>query len=236
MKRRYWKVWGVCFVILFIYLCNKQHDLVVTTVKPEYDSISENADWIFGRFSSGKIVHARECLEIAEGWDAVGSIWPLYLALVVVSLTAGTAWGYYLRGNDNAADHDREISVLEQKYRRYVEDANKKYQEAENKDAQSQSRMREVIDREGWVKYVEKAAEEKVRDIEKTKGEEVEAVKKQLQNLQEDHKNRGHKMEGLEKDKIDLKRKYISNEKEILKLQEDNIALKKENLALKKEK
>jgi len=52
----------------------------------------------------------------------------------------------------------------------------------------------------------------------------AKAVTKQFQSLQEDYRKRCHKMEGLENEKIDLKRKNISLEMEVIKLQEENLS------------
>lgn len=234
MIRRHWKVWGICFVILLIYLNYKQHDMVFAWLKPGADSISDKAEWIYLQYTGGKIVHARECLEVAEGWDALTAIWPLSVVLVIVSLAAGVAGGYALRDDDNAERHKRELSDLESRYRQRIEVADRKYSQGEIWESNSRRRFREVDQKEAAVKRREKAVEEKERDIEKIVEERVLAIRKQFQSLQEDHRNRCHKMEGLEKEKIDLKRKNISLEKEVLKLQEENLALTKENLALKR--
>lgn len=233
MIRRHWKVWGICFVILLIYLNYKQHDMVVTKVRPERDHISENADWIFGKYSSGKVVHARQCLEVAEGWDALTAIWPLSLILLIVSLTAGMAGGYALRDDDNADRHERDLSDLERKYQWRIEIADRNYRQAEIWESTSRRRSSEADQKEAAVKRREKSLEEKERDVEKIVEERVQATRKQLQGLQEDHKNRCHKMEGLEKEKIDLKRKNISLEKEVLKLQEENLAGAQEKIKRK---
>lgn len=234
MIRRHWKVWGICFVILLIYLNYIQHDMVFAWLKPGADGISDKAEWIYLQYTGGKIVHARECLEVAEGWDALMAIWPLSLILVIVSLTAGIAGGYALRDDDNAASHERDLSDLESKYQWRIEIADRNYRQAEIWESSSRRRSREADQKEAAVKRREKSLEEKERDIDKIVEERVQSTRKQLQGLQEDHKNRCHKMEGLEKEKIDLKRKNISLEKEVIKLQEENLALTKENLALKR--
>lgn len=234
MIRRHWKAWGICFVILLIYLDYRQHDMVVTRVRPERDQISENAEWIFGKYSSGRIVHARQCLEVVEGWDGMRAIWPLSLTLLIVSLAAGIAGGYALRDDDNADRHRRELSDLESRYRQRIEAADRKYEQAGIWESSSRRRSREADQKEAAAKRREKAVDEKEQNIDKIVEEKVQTVRKQFQGLQEDHRNRCHKMEGLEKEKIELKRKNISLEKEIIKLQEENLALTKENLALKR--
>lgn len=236
MIRRHWKVWGICFVILLIYLGFKQHNMVVTRVRPERDCISENAGWIFGKYSSGRIVHARQCLEIAEGWDGLTAIWPFSLALIIVSLITGTAGGYALRDDDNADRHKRELSDLESRYRQRIEAADRKYEQGEIWESNSRRRFKEADQKEADANRREKAAEEKERDIDKIVEERVQAFKKQFQHLQEDHKNRGHKMEGLEKDKVELKRIVLAKDKEIIQLGEENLAMRKEILSLKREK
>lgn len=234
MIRRHWKAWGICIVVLLIYLNYRQHDMVVTRVRPERDQISENAEWIFGKYSSGRIVHARQCLEVAEGWDGLTAIWPLSLTLLIVSLAVGIAGGYALRDDDNADRHRRELSDLESRYRQRIEAADRKYEQAGIWESSSRRRSREADQKEAAAKRREKAVEEKEQNIDKIVEEKVQAIRKQFQGLQEDHRNRCHKMEGLEKEKIDLKRKNISLEKEVLKLQEENLALTKENLTLKR--
>lgn len=236
MIRRHWKLWGICFVILVAYLNYKQHDMVVTWLKPGADNISKNAGWIYGKYSSGKVVHARECLEVAEGWDALEAIWPLALVLLVVSHVAGIAGGFAFRDNDNAANHERELSDLESKYQQRIEVADRKYSQGEIWESNSRKRSREADQKEADIKRRENSVAKKELEIEKIVDEKVLATKKLLQSIQEDHTKRGHKMEGLEKEKIELKRKNITLEKDIFKLHEDNLALAKENLELKKEK
>lgn len=84
------------------------------------------------------------------------------------------------------------------------------------------------------AKHLENWALKRVMEVNKNWEENTQSTRKQLQHLQEDHKNRGNKMEGLEKDKIDLKRKNIILEKENIELRQENLDLMKENLALKK--
>lgn len=236
MIRRHWKFWGICFVILVVYLNYKQHDMVVTWLKPGADNISDKAGWIYGKYSSGSVVHARECLEFAEGWDALEAFWPLSLVLLVVSLITGVAGGYDLRDNDNAVYHERELSDLESKYQQRIDVADNKYRQADIWESNSRRRFKEADQKEADIKRREKSVAEKELEIVKTAEEKVLATQKQFQHLQEDHNKRGHKMEGLEKEKIELKRKNIALEKDLLKLHEDNLALTKENLALKRGK
>ena len=234
MIMRHWKVWGICIVILLIYLNYKQHDMVFAWLKPEADSFSDNAEWIYVQYHGGRIVHARECLEVAIGWDALTAIWPLSLTLVVVSFAVGIAGGYALREDDNADRHRRELLDLENRYRQKIDAADRKYDQAGIWETNSRRRFKEADQKEAAAKRREKAVEEKEQNIDKTVEEKVQAIRKQFQGLQEDHRNRCHKMEGLEKEKIELKRKNISLEKEVIKLQEENLALTKENLALKR--
>lgn len=231
---RHWKIWGICLVILLIYLYYKQDDMVVTWLMPDGDRIYNNDSWIFGKYSSGRVVYVRQCREVVGGWDALAAIWPLSLTLFILSITTGISGGYALRDDENADRYKRELSDLESKYRQDIETADRKYSQAESWEYNSRRRSREADQKEATMKSREKMLYKKELEIEKTVEEKVQSVRKQLQSLQEDHKNRCHKMEGLEKDKIDQKRKNISLEKEILKLQEENLVLLKENQALKK--
>lgn len=230
---RHWKIWGICLVVLLIYLYYRQDDMVVTWIMPEGNRIYNDASWIFGKYSSGRVVYVRQCREVVGGWDALAAIWPLSLALFLVSITTGIAGGYALRDDKNSDRHKREMSDLESRYRQDIETADRKYSQAESWEYNSKRRFREADQKEVAVKRREKIIDGKERDIEKTVEEKVQNIRKQFQSLQEDYKNRCHKMEGLEKDKIDLKRKNISLEKETLKLQEENLGLIKENQALK---
>lgn len=236
MNRKRWAVLGSCLAFLLIYLSFKQTGMVVTWLAPGADCITEKADWIFGKYSSGKIVHARECVQFASGWDALSAIWPLSLALVIVSLTIGATGGYILRQNDNVEEHKRELYELERKYiHQYHAPVNNSIQ-SEAVMAFARARIKEAEDREADVKRREKAVAEKEQNIEKAVEEKVQPIRKQLQRLQEDHKNRGYKMEGLEKDKVELKRRNLSLEKENLTFQEKILELTKEIKALKSEK
>lgn len=234
MIMRHWKVWGICIVILLIYLNYKQHDMVFAWLKPGADNFSDNAEWIYVQYHGGRILHARECLEVAVGWDALTAIWPLSLTLVIVSLAAGIACGFAIRDDDNADRHRRELTDLEGSYQQKIKGADRKYEQAETWETNSRKRFKEAEQKEAAVTRREKAAEEKEQNIDKIVEEKVQAIRKQFQGLQEDHRNRCHKMEGLEKEKLELKRKNISLEKEVIKLQEENLALTKENLALKR--
>ena len=236
MNRKRWAVLGSCIALLLIYLNFKQTDMVVTWLAPGADCITEKADWIFGKYSSGKIVHARECVQFASGWDALLAIWPLSLALVIVSLTTGAAGGYILRQYDNAEEHKRELYELERKFiRKYHAPVNNSIQ-SEGMMAFARTRIKEAEGKEAVIKRREKAVAEKEQNIETTVEEKVQSIKKQLQSLQEDHEKRRFKMESQEKEKIELKRKNLSLEKEMLKLQEEQLALTKENLMFKRGK
>lgn len=233
MTTRYWKVWGICLVILVSCMYYMQQDMLVTWVKPKSDRISENAVWIFYKYSNGKTEHLRQCVEIAESWDALTAIWPLFLALAITSLYAGIAIGYAFRDDDNRDRHAQELSDLESRYKQKIMAADNKYKQAGIWEINSMRRTEDTDHREAALIRWEKSLEQRKRDIEKITEEKVHAIRKQLLNLQEDHKNRGHKMESLEKEKISLKRKNISLEKEVLKLQEENLSLTKDNLTLR---
>ena len=226
----------ICLGALVSYLYFKQDDMVVTWLKPGADNISEKANWIYGKYSNGKIVHARECLEFATGWNALKSIWPLSFALFIVSFTSGLAGGYSLRDNHNAAEYNQKLSELEQKYQRQIDVADKNYRQAEQKDADSRRRIKAADQKEYNVTRREKSVSEKELNLEKIVGQKCQEIMKKLQSLQEDHNKRGHKMENLEKERIELKRKNNSLEKEILELQEKNLTLTKEKLTLKRDK
>jgi hypothetical protein len=125
MKWQHWTGGAIIVLIFLIYPSCKEQDMVFTWVKPESEGISENAKWIFGRYSSGRIVQARECREIAEGWDALNAFWLLSFGVVLLSAYIGTTGGYYIRGNDNANKHKCELSELETKYKDRIEKADK---------------------------------------------------------------------------------------------------------------
>jgi hypothetical protein len=65
--------------------------------------------------------------------------------------------------------------------------------------------------------------------------ENTKALRKRLQTVEDGHRNRLQKIEGLEKDKFDLKKKNTTLERENIQLGLENLRLIKENLALKKE-
>lgn len=235
MRWQHWTVGGMLVVVFLIYPSCRQQDMVVTWLKPADHGISDNAGWIFGKYMKGKIVKARECGEIYEGWDALNAIWPISLALILICTYAGTAGGYFLRGNDNAAKYKQELSQLEQKYKDRIENAERNYNQAEIWDKNSRTRFADAEKTFAEIKRWEKRVSEREMELGKIIDENVQATKKQLQSLQIDHKNRGNKMEGLEKDNRELKRKYISLEKDNIQLGLENLRLIKENLALKKE-
>jgi len=234
MKWQHWTAGGILVVVFLIYPSCKQQDMVFTWVKPGSDSISKKAEWIFGRYSSGRIVHARECREIAEGWDALNAFWLLTIGLILLSAYIGTAGGYFIRGNDNAAAHKRELSELEKKYKDKIENAERNYRQAEIWDKNSRTRFADAEKTFAEIKRWEKRVSEREMELGKIIDENVQATKKQLQNLQIDHKNRGNKLEGLEKEKINLKRENITLEKENIQLGVENLNLIKEIMALKK--
>ena len=233
MKWQHWTAGGILVVVFLIYPSCKQQDMVFTWVIPENSGISENAQWIFGRYSSGRIVQARECREIAEGWDALNAFWLLTIGLILLSAYIGTAGGYFIRGKDNDAEHKRELSELEQRYKQRIEGAERNYNQAEIWDKNSRTRFADAEKTFAEIKRWEKRVSEREMELGKIIDENVQATKKQLQNLQIDHKNRGNKLEGLEKEKISLKRENITLEKENIRLGQENLTLIKEYLALK---
>ena len=197
-------------------------------------SIGKLAIWDeHGNVSEGNI---RYITSYAEGWDGLGESWPLLLAIIIVTGTAGWAGGHIFRDNAYAMDHERDLAELTERYESTLAIANRNSANAEKLDRVSQARYNAAYQKETDLERREKAVAERQLDIEKTVEEKVRITNKQFQKLQEDHKNRCYKMEGLEKEKIEHKRKNIALEKEIVQLSEANLVLTKENLRLKREK
>ena len=234
MIRRHWKVWGICLVILAVYLNYKQHDMVVTWLKPGTDNISENAGWIYGKFSSGKVVHARECLEFAEGWDALEAIWPLSLVLLVLSLTAGIAGGYTLRGDDNADCHRQQLTEKDRHYQQFIEVADNKISQAKIMDQNSRQRFNEATQKQKLADQQITYMTKYVQEMESELTAKLEVFEKQLLHLQEDHKKRGQMVDRLKEEKTELKLENTALKKDKLLLAQENLKLAEENQTIKK--
>lgn len=234
MIRRHWKIWGICILILLGYLNYKQQNMVVTIVKPGFDNISENADWIFGKYSSGRIVHARQCLETSIGWDALTDIWPISLALIIVSLTAGIAGGYALRDDDNIERHKRQLAEKDQHYQRYIEVADNKRSQAEIMDQNSRQRFNEATQKQKLADHQLADMGKYVQEMESELTAKIEAAEKQLLHLQEDHKKRGQMVDRLKDEKTDLKLENTALKKEKLLLAQENLKLSEEVQTIKK--
>ncbi len=234
MKTRYWWiVGGVCLGASLIYLHSKQETMVVTWLNAGVDNASENSKWVLVNYSNGKVVHAIECLEFAEGWEALRAIWPLSLGLIVLSVSIGIIIGRFIRDTHAAAEHQYALSEMEGKYRERINLAIKIHERAVSMEVNAKVRVKEVNDKETALIMKEHAVECKERNIENTIDEKVLTTQKLLKNLQEDHKNRYCKMENLEQDKLVLRKKNILLEKELIKLHEENVSLTRELLTIK---
>lgn len=234
-----WFIFGIslfCFLVLLIYLYIKQFDMVVTWLAPASDIISDKAEWIYGKYSSGKVVHAREVLDTAAGWDALGAIWPIAAILSLLSLAGGVLFGYLTRDNLYTAEHAKELADLKKNYEDKIDTADRIFRQADQKDAQSRSRSREAEKLEAGVKCREQSVTEREKSLTKIIADSVRETMKKYESLQEDHNKRGHKMNSLENDKIELKKKNKALELEILELQEKVYDLTQKNLTLKKGK
>lgn len=160
--------------------------------------------------------------------------WPFTITLTLFSLAAGITSNYALKDKKAAELNKQKLSVLENSCQTCIEMAKKKYRLAELWEISFRIQSKEVDKKEAAVSRREIAVAEKEQVIEKLLEEKEQVFNKRLQSLQDDHKNRCHKMECLEKEKFELKRKNISLEKEIIKLQEENIALTKASMDLKR--
>ncbi len=236
MKLVFVCIGSFCFLVLLIYLYIKQYNMVVTWVRPEADAISDTAEWIYGRYSSGRIVHAMEVRDAVAGWDALAAIWPIAAILSLVSLAGGVSFGYFTRDNQYAAEHDKALAEQERQYKFKIDHAERLSQQADQKDGQSRRRNREADALEADVKRREVSVTEREQKIMKIIDDQVRDTKKKYENLQEDHNKRGHKMNNLENDKIEFKKKNNALELEILELQEKLHDLTQKNLSLKKGK
>ena len=225
-----------CFLVLLIYLYVKQYNMVVSWVRPEADTISDTAEWVYGRYSSGRIVHAMEVRDAVTGWDALGAIWPIAAILSLVSLVAGVSFGYFTRDNNYAKEHKQELFEVEQKYKIKIDTADRLFWQSDQKDTESRRRKREAEELESSVKCREIYVSERELSLTKIIDDQVRETTKKYETLQEDYKKRGHKMNGLENDKVELKKKNNALELEILELQEKMLDLTQKNLSLKKSK
>lgn len=225
-----------CFLVLLIYLYIKQYDMVVTWVKPEADVISDTAEWIYGRYSSGKIVHAMEVRDAVTGWDALAAIWPLAAILSLVSLVGGVFFGYFTRDNQYADEHAKALTEQEHKYKIKIDTADRFFLQADQMDIQSRRRNKEADALEANVKHREISVTERELNVQKAVTDLAGEIIKKHEKLQEDHNKRGHKMNSLENDKVELKKRNNALDLEILELQEKLHDLTQKNLSLKKGK
>lgn len=226
MNREKWLIAGIGFVALLVYLYMKQKTMVVIWLGPESGSSSEHPVWFFGKISDGRTVYIREFLGYAEGWDALLALWPLYLFLVIVLVSSGVFGGCFFRDRYNALKYEK-------KYRDEIQQARAQICEAKEIEEQSRMRLREVKEAESAANRQLKSVREKELDIEKNVAVRIQGTIHQLQSLQEDHKKRGAKMENMEKEKIELKRKNFYIEKELMKVQDENLELIKSLQKLK---
>jgi len=236
MKRVLFGIGSFCFLVLLIYLYIKQYDMVVTWLRPKADTISDKAEWVYGRYSSGTIVHAMEVRDAVTGWDALAAIWPLAAIMFMVTLVVGVSFGYFTRDNHYAAEHGKALAEQKQQYKFKIDHAEKLSQQADQKDAESRRRNREAEELEANVKRREISVTERELSLAKIIDDHVRETTKKYDNLQADHNKRGHKMNSLENDKVELKKKNNALELEILELQEKMLDLTQKNLSLKKGK
>ena len=218
MNRKKWLLVGIGFVALLVYLYMKQKTMVVIWLGSEYGSSSENPVWFFGKISGGRTVYIRDFLDYAEGWDALLALWPLHLFLVMVSVIIGVFGGCFFRDRYNAMKYEK-------LYRDEIQQARANFCKAKAIEADSMKRFRAAKETESAVNRQMKSIGEKELEIEKHVALRVQGTIHQLQSLQEDHKKRGAKMENMEKEKIELKRKNFYIEKELMKLQDENLEL-----------
>ena len=222
MNRKKW-IAGICFVGLLIYLYMKQKTMLAIWLGPESDSISENPVWFFGKISDGQITYIREFLNYAEGWDALLALWPLHLSLVIVSVTSGVFGGCFFRDRYNAKKYEKF-------YRDEIQQARAQRREAQSMEDESMIRFKKVEEKEFAVKQQMKAVLEKESEIEKIVESRIQGIINQYQSLQkehqslrEDHKKRGAKLENVERENNELKKKLFHNDKELIKLQDENL-------------
>ena len=229
-----WITWGgLCLIILSIYICYKQDNMVVAWLSTEAKNPGETK-WVFAKYSSGNVIGSVDIEKYAKsGWNSLGALWPVALALVVVTLTGGVAWGYIFSDNKYAESHKQELAKLTQKYEQRINDSYEK-------DARSASRDRETRKRIYAAKELEEYNQQLIEctaaEVNELKARLTETENK-LVHLQEDHKNRGAKIERLEKgivERIDKLEKVITGlnnatieekDKTILTLGEENLAL-----------
>jgi len=236
MKWQHWTAGGMLIFAFLIYPSYIQQDMVFTWLDTESKGISEKTGWVFGKYSSGRIVQARECRETAVGWSALLSILPLSLATVLVSFYIGALYGYFTRDDDNATRHKRVLSEMEMRYKDRIEGAEKTLEKAANKEKDAREQLADAQRTMSIAKHLQKWATEREQELQNEFESDTKALKKKLQTLEEDHRNRLQKIEGLEKDRFDLKKKSNTLEKENILLGEENLKLLKEIMALKKEK
>ncbi|NVN91200.1 MAG: hypothetical protein HXX11_11440 [Desulfuromonadales bacterium] len=125
---------------------------------------------------------------------------------------------------------------MEEKYKQRIDGAERNCRQAEIWENSARNKVKDADQKLAEVKRLLNILTEREKNIEKDADERVQAMRKQLQHLQEDHRNRLNKMEGLEKDKLELKRKNNTLERENIRFGEENLALIKENMALKQGK
>lgn len=224
------------FLVLLIYLYTKQYHMVVTWVRPEADAISDTAEWIYGRYSSGSIVHAMEVRDAVTGWDALGAIWPIAAILSLVSLAGGVSFGYFTRDNQYADEHAKALAEQKQKYQFQIDAADRFFQQADQLDIQSRRRNKDTVELKSNIECRERSVSERELNVQKAVTDLAGEIIKKHEKLQDDFKKRGHKMECLENDKVELKKKNNALDLEILELQEKLHDLTQKNLSLKKGK
>jgi hypothetical protein len=227
MNKRSWIIAGLGLVALLVYLYMKQKMMVVTWLSSESGDFPKDSGWVYCKISEGHIVYVRECLNSVKGWDALLALWPLHLFLVIVSATSGVFGGCFFRDRYNAMKYEK-------KYRDEIQQARAQICEAKDIDEQSRIRLSAAKEAESAVTRQLKSIREKESDIEKIVVGRIQGTIHQLQSLQEDHKKRGAKVENMEKEKIELKRKNFYIEKELMKLQDENLELIKSLQKLKR--
>ena len=227
MNKRSWIIAGLGLVALLVYLYMKQEMMVVTWLSSESGDFPKDSGWVYCKISEGHIVYVRECLNSVKGWDALLALWPLHLFLVIVSATSGVFGGCFFRDRYNAMRYEK-------LYRDEIQQARADFCKAKAIEADSMKRFRAAKETESVVNRQMKSIGEKELEIEKHVALRVQGTIHQLQSLQEDHKKRGAKMENMEKEKIELKRKNFYIEKELMKLQDENLELIKSLQKLKR--
>ena len=227
MNKRSWIIAGLGLVALLVYLYMKQKMMVVTWLSSESGDFPKDSGWVYCKISEGHIVYVRECLNSVKGWDALLALWPLHLFLVIVSATSGVFGGCFFRDRYNAMKYEK-------LYRDEIQQARADFCKAKAIEADSMKRFRAAKETESAVNRQMKSIGEKELEIEKHVALRVHGTIHQLQSLQEDHKKRGAKMENMEKEKIELKRKNFYIEKELMKLQDENLELIKSLQKLKR--